>query len=345
MDKMEVKSAQSTKTTRSLDVGKMKRAKTRGPTIGGRRAGLPKPTSALFLIASVVLTLVLFVPGVGAGLPGATIEYQVMTSEGLAAGYPFEVWVVFDISSNPAVPGIALPAGATLRFMFPPAFTPQPGSHPQAVLLNGWSQGAIPVPFTVGLDPKDPRAIVLRLTEALPAGPPERPGLKAIHLRWGPLNPMQPGDYPITIQLSDAGALSGTTQAIAHIVPKPVPNIAAYNQLHEGRNEDWQRVKAGQAALLPIDLLVTLPDKARSFISLRPAAGGNLDILSDGAVIGTVAQQGVPLTLKPQPFGPGFARLGIVRFYVTGGAAAGVAEIDAQLQGGPRYALHVVVEP
>jgi len=300
--------------------------------------------SALSLIISTILVFVFFAATVGATSPGATIEYQPMTSQGLAAGYPFEAWVVFDKSSNPTEPGYALPAGATFRFTFPQAFIPQPSSHPQAVLLHGWSQGPIPVPFTVGLDPQDPRTIVLRLSADLSAGPPERPGLKAIHLRWGSLNPTQAGDYPISISLSDAGVLSGTTQAIAHITPKPVPNVAAYNQLHQSRNEDWQHIKADQTAPLPIDLLVTLPDKARSFISLRPAADGNLEILSDGVPIGTVTRRGVPLTFKPEPFGPGFARLGIVRFYVTGGSVLGLAEIDAQLEGGPRYTLHVFVE-
>ena len=197
----------------------------------------------------------------------------------------------------------------------------------------------------IGLDPQDPRTIVLRLTATVPSAPPERPGLKAIHLRWGPLNPTQAGDYPITIQLSDAGGLSGTTQATAHITAKPVPNVAAYNQLHEGRNEDWQHVKTGQTTSLPVDLLITLPDKARSSISFRPATGGDLEILSDGVPIGTVTQHGVPVTLKPESFGPGFARLGIVRFYVTGGLEPGLAEIEAQLQGGQRYTVHVVVEP
>ena len=281
---------------------------------------------------------------VHANPPGATIEYQPMTSDGLATGYPFEAWVVFKISSDPRIPGLALPAGATFRMTFPRAFTAQPGSHPQAVLLHGWSQGPIPVPFTIGLDPQDPRAIVLKLTGDLPAGPPERPGLKAIHLRWGPLNPVQAGDYPISIQISDAGELSGTTQAIAHITSKPVPNIAAYNELHEGHNEDWQYVKPGQTAPFPIDFLVTLPDKCRSFISLRPTSEGNLEILSDGAPIGMITRRGVPVILKPEPFGPGLARLGIVRFYVTGGSSAGMAEIDAQLQGGPLSTIHVVVE-
>jgi hypothetical protein len=279
-----------------------------------------------------------------AGPPGATIEYQPMTSHGLAAGLPFEAWVVFDKSPSPAEPGYALPAGATFRFTFPRAFTPQPDSHPEAVLLYGWPQKAASVPFTVALDPQDPRTIVLRLTEAFPAGPRERPGLKAIHLRMGPLNPAQAGDFPIAIQIAEAGALSGTTQAIAHITARPVPVIAAYNQLHRGDNEDWQHVIPGETAPFPIDLLVTLPDTARSFISLRPIAGGNLEILSDGIPIGAITRRGVPVTLKPEAFGPGFARLGIVRFYVTGGSVPGMAEIDAQLHGGSSYTLHVVVE-
>ena len=297
------------------------------------------------ILLFTTLTLMVLATTVTASPPKATIEYQPMTSQGLAAGYPFEAWVVFDKSSNPAEPGYALPAGATFRFTFPPAFTPKPSIHPESVLLYGWPQKAAPVPFTVGLDPKDPRTIVLRLKEAFPVGPPERPGLKAIHLRWGPLNPVQEGDYPISIEISDAGELSGTTQAMAHITSKPVPVVAAYNQLHEGRNEDWQHVGTGQTAPLPIDLLITLPDKARSSMELRPVTGENLEILSDGVAIGTITRRGVPVTFKPESFGPGFARLGIVRFYVTGGLEAGLAEIDARLQGGPRYTLHVLVEP
>jgi hypothetical protein len=299
----------------------------------------------IYILLFSTMTVVFLATTGMASSPRATIEYQPITSQGLAAGYPFEAWVVFDRSTNPAELGYALPAGASFRFTFPPAFTPKPGIHPESVLLYGWPQKAAPVPFTIGLDPQNPRTIVLRLTEAFHAGPPERPGLKAIHLRWGPLNPMREGDYPITIVISDAGELSGTTRAIAHITSRPVPVVAAYNQLHEGRNEDWQHVKMGQTAPLPIDLLITLPDKARSSMELRPDTSGNLEIISDGTPIGTVTRRGVPVTLRPEHFGPGFARLGIVRFYVTGGSVAGLAEIDAQLQGGSRYTLQVVVEP
>jgi hypothetical protein len=163
-------------------------------------------------------------------------------------------------------------------------------------------------------------------------------------LPWGPLNPSQPGDYPITIEYADAGALSGSTQATARITPKPVPNIAAYNQLHGGRNENWQHVKTGQAAMLPIDFLVTLPDKCRSFIALRPTADGNLEITGDGATIGMITRRGVSLTLKPEPFGPGFARLGITRFHVTAGSTPGDAQIEGRLNDGTSYTINVIVE-
>jgi hypothetical protein len=306
--------------------------------------GLSAWRRALRIVACVGLTVLLAAATAAAAPPGAKIEYQPMTSDGLAAGYPFEAWVVFDVSSNPAIPGQALPAGASFRFTFPKAFTAQPGRHPEAVLLYGWPQKAAPIRFITGFDPQNPNTIMLTLMEAFPAGPPERPGLKAIHLRWGPDNPPQAGDYPVTIKISDAGEFSGTTVAVAHITPKSVPNVAAYNQLHEGRNEEWQHVKMGQTAPLPIDLLITLPDKARSFIALRPSAGGNLEILSDGAPIGTISRRGVPVTLKAEPFGPGFARLGIVRFQVTAGSQPGAASIDAQLQGGTRYTLQVIVE-
>jgi len=104
-------------------------------------------------------------------------------------------------------------------------------------------------------------------------------------------------------------------------------------------------VKAGQTTTLPIDLLITLPAACRSFVSLRPMEGGDLDILSDGKPIGTITRRGVPVTLKPEPFGPGFSRLGIVRYHVTGGSTPGNAEIVAQLQGGTSYTITVVVEP
>ncbi len=300
---------------------------------------------AVWLLACSVICIILTGLPAMAALPNATIEYQPMSSDGLAAGLPFESWVVFDLSSNPAVKGLALPSGATFRFTFPTDFSPQSDQPPKAVLLYNWPQKPIQVPFTVGLDPNDPRRIVLRLDAPIPAEPPERPGLKSIHLQWGPLNPKASGNYPIKVELSDAGEFSGSVEAVAHINPRPVPNIAAYNQLHHGQNENWQHVKVGQTIPLPIDLLITLPDANRCFMSLRPNEGGDLDILSDGKPIGTITKKGVPLSLKPEPFGPGYARLGIVRYHVTAGTKPGNAEIVATLLNGNSYAITVVVEP
>ncbi len=72
----------------------------------------------LRLITPVALFLALLAAPVVAAPLGATIEYQPMASSGLAAGAPFESWVVFNISSNPTVPGMSLPAGGDIPFHF-----------------------------------------------------------------------------------------------------------------------------------------------------------------------------------------------------------------------------------
>ena len=113
----------------------------------------------------------LFATGVWAAPPSATIVYQPMSSEGLAAGYPFEAWVYLDKSPDPAVPGYAFPGSSTFRVTFPEAFTPQTGHAPAAVLLNGWPHGSIEAPFTVGLDSRDPRAELKGGTTYDPSGP------------------------------------------------------------------------------------------------------------------------------------------------------------------------------
>ena len=120
--------------------------------------------------------------------------------------------------------------------------------------------------------------------------------------------------------------------------------MAAYNQLHQGKDEDWQHVKPGSEAMLPIDFLVTLPDKARSSIALAPAAEGGLRILCDGKPIGSITVKGIPVTLTPQAFGPGFSRLGIVEVRAKANMTPGIAEIVAALDGGPRYVINLVVE-
>jgi hypothetical protein len=297
------------------------------------------------LLACPFLLMILSALPAMAALPKPTIEYQPMSSDGLAAGLPFESWVVFDMSSNPTVLGLALPAGATFRFTFSAEFSPQSGQPPKAVLLHNWPQKPIMIPFSVKLDPNDHRIIVVKLEAPIPVETPERPGLKSIHLQWGPLNPNVSGDYAVKVELTDAGEFSGAAEAVARITTRPVPNIAAYNQLHQGQNENWQHVKVGQTAPMPIDLLITLPDTNRCFMTLCPQEGGDLDILSDGKLIGTIIRKGVPVSLKPEPLGPGFARLGIVRYHVTAGTEPGNAEMVANLQNGTSYTITVIVEP
>jgi hypothetical protein len=64
-----------------------------------------------------------------------TFGYQPMMSTGLAARQPFEARLWLDRSSDPTVPGYAVPAGATMRVHFPPPFTPAPGPPLAAIEL------------------------------------------------------------------------------------------------------------------------------------------------------------------------------------------------------------------
>ena len=48
--------------------------------------------------------------------------------------------------------------------------------------------------------------------------------------------------------------------------------------------------------------------------------------------------------LAPEPFGPGYAGLGIVQFYITAGPTPGEAEIEGRLTGGTSYTIKVAVE-
>ena len=293
--------------------------------------------------AGAVVALGLFRVGPAlAGAPSTTIAYQPMISTGLAAREPFEAWFVFDQSFNPSVPGLAIPAGTTIRFIFPEQFTPKPGLPLESVMIR-WTQGAVPAKFSVRQDPQDPRVIAVHFNAAVSAGEKGNPGIKAIHLRTPEINP-KAGDYPISVQFVDAGPLSGTTRAIAHITSKPVPNIAAYNQLHGGQDEDWQRVGTGEDAPIPIDFLATLPDQPRASLSLAESGDGGLTILADGKPVGSISATGAPVTLTPHSFGPGYARLGIIEVRAKAGSAPGMAQIVAELHGGPQYVIHLVIK-
>jgi hypothetical protein len=276
--------------------------------------------------------------------PTTTVIYQPMVSTGLAANEPFEAWFAFDKSTDPRVPGYAVPAGATIRFVFPEQFTPKKGLFLGAVMLQGWVQGPFPAKFTEAVDPNNPRAVTIKFEKPIGVAPPAAPGLKDIHLRIPVLNPANAGNYPIKITFADAGALSGTTTAVAHITPKPVPNIAATNDLSGGKDSNWQHVKVGQEAALPIDYLVTLPGVPRSVIALKPLPNGSLSILSDRKPIGSIKAQGVPVTMLPVAFGPGKARLGIIRIHVKAGNKPGNAEIIASLDHGTQYKITLVVD-
>jgi len=66
--------------------------------------------------------------------------------------------------------------------------------------------------------------------------------------------------------------------------------------------------------------------------------------LSDGKPIGSISAQGVPVTLTPEAFGPGYSRLGIIRVRAKAGNEPGTAEIVATLEGGTKYTINLIVD-
>lgn len=301
------------------------------------------PLLARLTFAAAAATLATFASAYAAA-PAMSVGYQPMVATGLAARHAFEAWFWLDKARDPAVPGYAVPAGATMRVTFPEAFMPKPGGALDGALLKGWVQGPTGTKFALAVDPANPRTIVVRFEQPIPVDPPQQPGLKAVHLRVPEINPARPGDYTIAVRFENAGALTGVTEAVAHITHTPTPNIAAYNQLSGGRDEEWQHVKTGAEAPLPLDFLVTLPGRSRATISLKPDPNGSLRILSDGKPIGSITTEGVPVTLKPESFGPGYARLGIIRVRAAAGETPGAAQVVAALAGGTRFTIHLIVE-
>ena len=156
---------------------------------------MSKPTTRSLAAALLFSGMTSLIGSAEAGAPPVTVGYQPMVSTGLAVKQPFEAWFVLDKSADPTVPGYALPAGATVRLAFLSEFVPiGDDPHLEAALLYGWPHGAVPVPFSITQDKLNPRVVIVRIDRPISVSPPERPGLKAIHVRTGELNPVQPGD-------------------------------------------------------------------------------------------------------------------------------------------------------
>jgi len=269
---------------------------------------------------------------------------QPMVATGLVAGHQFEAWFVLDRPLDPTVPGYAVPAGATIRFVFPDNFKPDQSLPLQSVLLYGWPQKGIPVPFTVRIDPQNAQVVVLHLASAIEVKPPLQPGLKAIHLRAPLQSPVTAGSYPIVVTFADAGDLSGHETAVAAIAAAPAPAVAVYNQLHDGRDEDFQRVAAGAAVPIPFDFLVSNPGSYRATVVTETAPDGTIQILADERSIGTVRAERKNVTLIPVPFGPGYNRLGIFRLAAKAGEENGTVRVVASLKGGSTCFLTLIIE-
>ena len=137
-------------------------------------------------------------------------------ADGLTVGARTDFLVTF-ADPDPAVSGVSLKNGATLRLRLPPSFvntgdkvagSGQPGCGPPvvidcstAVLVQGWPQSPVP-PFPTVDWEADTNTFVLTARADWIADPPTAPGPKTLHLTaLGFRNPDKPGRYPVELTI------------------------------------------------------------------------------------------------------------------------------------------------
>jgi hypothetical protein len=282
----------------------------------------------LHLIAAV-FALTASMPSVGRAPVSAT---------GLAAGRTFEGWVRFAASADPRVRGIAMHAGDRIRITFPKAFTPVDGD-PTAYLLYGWPQGDADADFTVGRAPGDARTIVISVRSTIAALSPQMPGVKAIHL-IAPLRNPEAGTYHLHVMVTLRGRTHSAEEAV-RIEAAPRAQLAPFNAMHDGRNEDWQTVHIASRASTDADFLYTdergdhPANLTLQTVGERPTRAS---VMLDGARIGEIiASRGLVLVPQAAPRG------GVVRVGVLASRTPGSATVTARLSNGNLTVLHLNV--
>lgn len=178
--------------------------------------------------------------------------------DGHVAGQATDYVFMLVADANPAVPGLALAAGAQLRLTLPPEFKRNASVPISAdrdsnlVLTKGWPQGAVRLAgqYAVSFEDKANTMVVTALQD-VPASGANAPGIKVIHLRGRSfINPM-PGSYPVAVtQTSASGQQLAVWQGQIKVLDHaPEARLAPTNfHLAPGLNADYQQLIVGQQA-------------------------------------------------------------------------------------------------
>lgn len=220
----------------------------------------------------------------------AEIGKAPIVPDGDVAGAATDVVIELAVDPDPAVPGLTLAKGESIRVTLPDAFVfadsegcpvedflgaphcaPDKLACSTLILLQGWPQEPILPSFPPGekqqysidYDPKD-NAFTLTAAVALDDVPMEGPGLKQIHLALlGFRNPDEPGDYPIGVSIRDAeGNARAAGTGVLTIRPTVAPslNLASVFDDNGGAppnpNTIYQTANTNAPTPLPWDFLV-----------------------------------------------------------------------------------------
>ncbi len=181
-----------------------------------------------------------------------------ITFDGHVAGQATDYVFVLVADANPAVAGLALHSGDSLRLTLPAAFKRNASVAVSAdtdanlVLTKGWPQGAVRLAgqYRVGYEAAS-NSIIVTASQSIAAEGANAPGIKVIHLRGRTfVNPM-PGDYPVTVTHA---AADGRVQArwqgqLGVLDAAPQARLAPTNfHLPPGTNADYPSIAPGQVA-------------------------------------------------------------------------------------------------
>ena len=231
-----------------------------------------RSATAKFGVLSVLMAGIAFSAGAGAAGIVDAIEKAPIIADGDVTGMPTDIVITLNGSMDHNVPGRGLAAGNQIKVIFPAEFDlanldpryplssirrPTPagqlpcfGGNLQCttgVLSHGWPQQPVRPPslfYTVDIDPVKNAFTFTALRDIVP-NPPDKPGIKKLHLiLHGVTNP-HPGEYYIRVEAQTGLDASWETgSGILKILPKARPSI----------NVTSVFVKALSGQLLPGDV-------------------------------------------------------------------------------------------
>lgn len=226
----------------------------------------------LLVVIALVATLGAVIPAVSVGAADGALEVSVDKAppapDGTDVGAITDVVITFR-DPDPAVPGIGIKEGGTIRVTLPDGFVDtglpvvgiggQPGCAPPvvegcstAVVLQGWPQSAL-IPM-VSYEAATNTFVLTAPADWMPGGI-TAPGPKQVHLiAFGFVNPQRPGNHRIAVTIqpdpNDPATMAGT--GTVRILANRQATILPNSQANAGPpfpNTLYQQISAGDESL------------------------------------------------------------------------------------------------